>query len=303
MTKLLVSGLGGGLDIINALTLYYAAKNERLKAVIGSIMPAQIAELENHCPFSDSGSWVNPETIVHYGKYGGRYIEPRVSALLEEKVMFFSRKYSGKDDPKRLRIAIKAAQSMYGFTDMFFVDGGGDSLILVSRDACKNSQEKDPFSGGDAKVLEALQGIKNAYVAVIAAGLDISEERFQHNVSLLAKRKAYFGKVNLLTGEKEDYKLDHILKFKEGLLEPYCNLAEQVLVLKKKDFRNKNKMMSHTAVAAYHALKGNFGLRRTYVPWEPITNGRKGVMIKPEHCWMYFFKADVMHSLKKELNV
>ncbi|MBI2124511.1 hypothetical protein HYT92_01845, partial [Candidatus Pacearchaeota archaeon] len=104
---------------------------------------------------------------------------------MEKEVLFFSRKYAGKDDTKRLRNAIKAAQAKYGFTDMFFVDGGGDSLILVKKDACENSQEKDPFAGGDAKVLEALQGIKNAYAAVIAAGLDISEERFQHNVSLL----------------------------------------------------------------------------------------------------------------------
>lgn len=38
-----------------------------------------------------------------------------------------------------------------------------------------------------------------------------------------------------------------------------------------------NKAKSHTAVVTYHAMKGNFGIKRTYVPWEPV----EGVEVKP----------------------
>ncbi len=48
----------------------------------------------------------------------------------------------------------------------------------------------------------------------------------------------------------------------------------------------------------YHALKGDFGNQRTYVPWEP----EGGVDVKPEHCWMYFFDASKIHELKLEIN-
>jgi hypothetical protein len=45
-------------------------------------------------------------------------------------------------------------------------------------------------------------------------------------------------------------------------------------------------------------MKGNFDIRRTYVPWEP----EGGVLVKPEHCWMYFFDASKIHGIKLELN-
>jgi hypothetical protein len=49
-------------------------------------------------------------------------------------------------------------------------------------------------------------------------------------------------------------------------------------------------------------MKGNFGQQRTYVDWEPEVNGKKGVIVKPEHRWMYFFDAGKIHEVKKELN-
>jgi len=299
MKKLLASGLGGGLDIINASLLYFAAKNEEVPIVLGSVRPAPLEALTGRLRFSYSGAWVNKDTKINYS---GRYIEPRVASLLEEEIMFFSRKYEKRSDPFYLRTAIRHAKSWYGLTDMIFVDGGGDSMILTQQDADGTAESIDPFYGGDAEALTALDKVPNTYLAVVSVGLDVSEKGFQKNIKLLKKRDAYFGKVNLVTREKQDYQLEHLLEFKEGFLAPFFDLAENTLVLTEDDFDNPDKMKSHTAVVTYHALKGNFGLKRTYVDWEPVTDGRKGVIVKPEHCWMYFFDAQQIHKLKLELN-
>jgi len=42
-------------------------------------------------------------------------------------------------------------------------EGGGDSLILQTKDGCKTSETTDPFLGGDAETLRALRGIPNVY--------------------------------------------------------------------------------------------------------------------------------------------
>jgi hypothetical protein len=296
---LLVSGLGGGLDVVNASILYFAAKSENRLVTLGSSRPAPLNSFENHDPFSDSGTWVNGNTVINYR---GRYIEPRLSSILNEDILYFSRKYENSTDVNRLRESIEKSQSEYGFSSMIFVDGGGDSLILREDDAIQSSQEKNPFKGGDAETLSALRDIPNAYLAIISAGLDISEEDFQRNVELLDKRNAYFGRVDIVNGKKEDYKLNHLLEFHPGFLGDYFNLAKNILVLSEEDFNKPGKMKSHTAVVTYHALSGHFGLQRTYVRWEPTADGKKGVIVKPEYRWMYFFDAGKIEGLKRELN-
>lgn len=67
--------------------------------------------------------------------------------------------------------------------------------------------------------------------------------------------------------------------------------------------QDKSKMhVSHTGTVTFRALKGDFGIQRTYVPWEPKENGVKGVLVKPEHCWMYFFDMKAVEQLKIDLN-
>lgn len=61
-------------------------------------------------------------------------------------------------------------------------------------------------------------------------------------------------------------------------------------------------MVSHTGTVTYYAIKGDFGIHRTFVPWEPVVNGVKGVDVKPSHSWMYFFDARAVEHLKMELN-
>ena len=186
---------------------------------------------------------------------------------------------------------------------MVFVDGGGDSLTFTVQDADGTTENTtDPFVGGDSIVLEALADIPNIYLAVVAVGLDVSEIGFQKNIELLKTKNAYFGRINLTTGEKDNYQLDEIVKFDKGFLAPYFDLSEKLLVLEEQDLDNSNKTMSHTAVVTYHAMKGNYGIHRTHVMWEQEIDGKKGTLVKPEHCWMYFFDASIIHQLKVELN-
>jgi hypothetical protein len=94
---------------------------------------------------------------------------------------------------------------------------------LKRSDATKESETSSPFDGGDAQLLAALHrsNIKaNLYQAIIcncvgllvtkptaAVGLDISVKGFHENLEILKKRGAYYGRVNMRTGEKEDYTL------------------------------------------------------------------------------------------------
>jgi len=138
--------------------------------------------------------------------------------------------------------------------------------------------------------------------AVISVGLDINEAAFQYNVKRIKEKGGYYGRVNIVTGEKDEFTLN-LISFKDGFLEKYFNLAEAILQLTEKDTQNPEKMPSHTATVTYHAVKGHYGLQRTFVPWEPVSiDDVKGVIVKPEHCWMYFFNPTIVEALKLELN-
>jgi hypothetical protein len=93
----------------------------------------------------------------------------------------------------------------------------------------------------------------------------------------LKAKGGYYGKVNLVTLEKEDWKLGHLLKLENNqFLQPYFELCEKVrsainniefsklvliriffqfLVLTKEHCKDNTRMMSHTATVTYHALK------------------------------------------------
>ncbi len=300
-TNILCSGLGGGLDVINASLLYYAARQEGVPAILGSTRTADVSMYANHAPFADSGTIINSRTTSTYvGPFGKeRYPESKIATHLGEEVVYFARKYEQQQDVPRLREAVLQAQGHFGVNHLFFVDAGGDCLTLRAEDASIDSEGSDPFAGGDAAMLMALRGIPNTYLATVAIGLDIREEAFFRNLELLQGRGGYFGRVNLATGEKEHYALDHILALSSLDLEAYFALTEQIVFLHGDD---EGKAQSHTAVVTYHALKGNFGLQRTYVPWEPKVEGAPGVIVTPEHQWMYFFDPTKVEELKRELN-
>jgi len=303
-TKILISGMGGGLDIVNASLLYFHAKKESKEVILGSTRPYLLQEFKNISSFSDCGGLVNAETIFLTTKKKTRFCENKVAELLKEEVTLFSTHFGGVEDRKRMSIAIQEAVKKFNLSAIIFVDGGGDSLILKPSDASNGSESSDPFAGGDSCTLTAIHSgnlpIK-VYHAIISVGLDINDSGFQENVEMLKKRKAYFGRVNLKTGENDSYQLGHILKLDTDALSDWFEFAQKLLVLTAEDTKTNNKTMSHTATVTYHALKGNYGVQRTFVPWEPITDGKKGVLVKPDHCWMYFFDAYAVEELKIDL--
>lgn len=124
-----------------------------------------------------------------------------------------------------------------------------------------------------------------------AVGLDINEEKFQWNLHKIKEMGGYYGRVNLLTLHKDEYKLgkivndvvchvtkyhvtehlvltlcpahcrtDHLLRFEKGFESSYFDLAQQVLALTEQEASSNNsngstKMVSHTATVTYWALK------------------------------------------------
>jgi len=297
MTKLLACGLGGGLDILNASLVYFAAKQNGLDVSLGSIKTAGLSEIKDHSPFADSGTILSRYSIIPRK----RYSEPRIAGLLEG-IFYFGREYNHKMEIKRLTQALRTAKRQSYFSNLFFIDGGGDSLILRKGDGIAEGEYDDPFLGGDAQSLEAISYLDKAVLGVIAVGLDVNTERFKENVRLLAERNAYFGRVNLATKESEDYRLENVLDWRNINFGDYFDLAQRILVLDEKDQMDSKKIKSHTSTVTYHALHGDYGLKRTFVDWEPTVDGQKGVIVKPEHCWMYFFDATKIHPLKLELN-
>ena len=242
-----------------------------------------------------------------------------VSKLTRSSILLFSTRYRKKLDIVRLSQAFKDARVPLReekLNYLFFVDGGGDSLIFRREDA-KDSEFDDPFEGGDAHSLAALEDFENAYLCVISKGLDIKVDAFERNRKLLQERGHYFGRVNLATGEKEDFQLEDLVGFDESSVEGligigknrsylnvYNGLAQRTLLLRKDDFKKPDgRMVSHTATVTYHAMNGEFGPQRTFVDWEPnLSEGRKGVRVTKGHQWMYFFDAGAIHRIKKEIN-
>lgn len=137
------------------------------------------------------------------------------------------------------------------FGKIIFVDGGGDSLLVRAADSPTG---EDPFKGGDAEMLAAIHGRTSIVQAIISVGLDIKPASFADTIELLKARGGYFGKVNLLTGEKSDYTLNDIFAFNDfssgnvPWIKEYLELCERVLVLQETDLQDAGKMMSHTAV-------------------------------------------------------
>ena len=97
--KLLVAGLGGGLDVVNAALLFFAARAAGHDVTLGAIRPAPLATLRGHQPFSDSGACIDGATTI---TARGRYAEPRVAELLGAPLLFFSRGEEAEDRGARI---------------------------------------------------------------------------------------------------------------------------------------------------------------------------------------------------------
>jgi hypothetical protein len=313
-----VCGLGGGLDVVNASILYFVSKSEGRNTMIGSVRPLSQEAIDKPVSkFHPFGTVINGESIIRDPR---RYIEPRIAQVLDEDLIFISRndivntKYMKDQEERKKKLssnskllteAILEAKKQFNVQNLVFVDGGGDSLIFTTGDI-HGTGNFSPFEGGDAELLRAVRDIPNVYQAIISVGLDVRRDKFQHNIGLLKEKGKYFGRVNIATGEKQDYTLDHVFNFShlEQALNEYYKLAEQVLVLKEEHLNvGKDRMPSLTATVSYHAIKGNFGKQRAFVPWEEVhDDGSKGPIVDEEHRWMYFVDAGAVENLKLEVN-
>ncbi len=265
-----------------------------------------------------------------------RYAETQLSSLLHLPIYYFSRQERLLQDQQHIPEKVRKQQLGQAFDSLhldlpIFVDGGGDSLVVKPQDANQGSETTNPFEGGDAFLMDCIFNFsrQDAIQAVISVGLDVNPQEFQNNLDLLQQESidGYFGKVNMRTLEIHlqsqtkhpmgQMLIEHILKpiqkqmkeqhgkdLLDQFLQKYFALCESILVLTPQDLQNQDsnkKYLSHTATVTYHALKGNFGIRRSFVPWEPILNkdtNERGVDVKEEHCWMYFVSVNAVESLK-----
>lgn len=278
-TNLLLCGLGGGLDIVNCLPFKDIYKDYNV--FFGSIRPLKkqknIDTLNEQCYIIDGKNEINQH---------GRWAEPLLSRKIKENVFIFSRiDKNGQYTTNGLAKSLDDFCRVKNITKIIFVDGGGDSMVLTSEDTIEQSQVKDPFKGGDAFALEAIDKMmfKNNLLFTVSTGLDINYSRFLNNLENLEKENIYLGKFDLL----------------DVNLPTYNNIANQILYL---DELNDSKIKSHTGVVLYHALNKNYGVQRTYVNWEGIVDGKPGVKVLPQHSIVYMFNATYIHYYKLKLN-
>ncbi len=173
--KYLVSGLGGGLDIVNAYLIYSALRQKDQVTTLGSVRPVPQNKIERCVPFDDSGCFIRASSKINKQ---GRYAEPRISKILKKQIKLFSSFYQEDESIKsELDIdRLKSAIISSGESTRFFVDGGGDALILTEADANEEGETSNPFEGGDSHTLEAISGLPNTFVATISVGLDIDRK-------------------------------------------------------------------------------------------------------------------------------
>ena len=295
MTKrrILLVGAGGGLDIINCLPYYCIFKEHGHDVLLASIRPVRQKHI---LPLKNNGSYqqitavdINSIFQKEDGKrIKGRYVENKLAGILNQFVYIFSRPdNNGKYDSANLAKELDDFIANGAIDECIFVDGGGDSLILTPEDAIKESQEVNPFKGGDAFALEVIHNMKTKVDLlwyVVACGLDINFNRFCHNLSMLKNLGIYFGTFDLNSPEEPE----------SNWVATYKGLAEQILKL---DKNQEDNTPSKTATVLYHAICGNLGLKHTFVDWD-----KTGIVVEERHSETFVFNPRSIHSLKLKLN-
>jgi len=280
----LICGLGGGLDVLNCLPLYYKFKaNANYESVyLGSIRPAPQSSVSNSLEWNmyhEQATTIDEFTTINFR---GRYAEPFIAHYLEDIIILFSRtNKKGEHSVGGLTDAISSVIEADNIDEVYFVDGGGDSMTLKPEDIIGISQSKDVFKGGDAFALEAIQHIPST-LCVASVGLDVNRQGFIDRLDELTSYDIYEGSINLRTLPEID---------------KYVKAADEILYRKPGDDK-LGKYKSHTGSVLYCSVTKDWGVKRTYVGWEGEVDGEKGVMVRPDHAMMYMFKANKIHQLK-----
>jgi len=300
-TNMLIAGLGGGLDVVNATSMYFMAKAQGIDATLGSIKSQSIEQIVGGTRVHDSAAWIHPDSSFADLGPRRRYCEAQLARVLGESILYFGQRVGDGYNIGSLRGAIKRAAQQYGFTHMLFVDCGGDSLTFLPSDATEYSGTSDPFVGGDARSLEALSGVANAHLGVAAMGLDVDKSGAQANLRYLSIRNQTLGKLDLRfgeSGETREYRFP--IDFNAQGIQEYLNVVESIVKLKPEDEHDSKKFVSLTAPVLYHAIRGNYGPQYTAARW---AQGQSGTVdVELSYAQMHIMCADKLHDIKSEIN-
>jgi hypothetical protein len=159
MSKILISGLSGEFDIINALVLFSSLRSQGLDVRLGSSKNRSISNLTKDTPFADSSSLVSARTLFHNLGPHSHYAEARIAEFFDEEVFYFTRRKDDIVNEDALREAFFIAKVRFGFSHQLFIDTGGDSLVLKVSDVTKDAQETHPMEEDDTLILSALSTV------------------------------------------------------------------------------------------------------------------------------------------------
>ena len=313
-----------------------------IDVVKAKLSGADMALVAMSAHYATPGAFLNPNTADDTASE----INPGVAEFFAESgepcetddhrgILYFGRPHAAEKSPSSnvslLASAFEAAADQFDVSTVMFVDGGGDSLILGDEDGISQSETTDPLLGGDAVAMRAYKDWSasmkepskavNIVHAIVAVGLDIDARAFVWNLEELKRRGAYYGRINLATGETEDWasgtweilipgsgKLDFssssdvvVSSRATSVDDPryvYDMTAERILRYQAGLSNDSGRFASHTATVAYHARNGHFGERvDTTLSWCPA----EGVLVTKELAWMYFFDGVEVEQLKRDI--
>lgn len=121
--KMFLSGLGGGLDIVNTIPLYYLYKDE-YDITFGSIRPATPNDV-NPCEIFDNCKQIFKIFSNSIIETDGRYFENKFADLFPNNAVYIlSRNLNGRYNDKNLNSEFKKFIAAKGFDEILFIDGG-----------------------------------------------------------------------------------------------------------------------------------------------------------------------------------
>lgn len=146
--SVICSGLGGGLDVVNASLFHFLALENQQRSLLGSSRSLRLADVHYDTAndaIDAQSCLVRANTLFETPT--GRYAEALVARQLDEPVLYLTR--NKPVNIGGLRDAIDACAAKFAAKCFVFCDGGGDSLVLQAGDTNSGSEVESPFDGGE----------------------------------------------------------------------------------------------------------------------------------------------------------
>jgi hypothetical protein len=228
--KILIVGMGGGVDILGVLLVNESIIKGRRKAILGSIHGVSFKKFEGLEQVNDSVAWVGEKTRIRIRR---RFAEPHVAKITGQKLALFSQEYGVRGLSDDFNDFIKKEN-----IDLtIFVDTGMDSLITGDENDLGTPRT-------DQTSLAVAVNLKCAkFLANIGFGVEpeISHYYILRNISQIVARGGFLGASGL----------------SYAIAEKYLPILENII----------EKVPSSTVSSICQALKGKFGLWKNPAPW------------------------------------